>query len=533
MKDEIPASDYIVVGAGSAGCVVAARLTEDPATSVTLLEAGGADRNPWIHIPLGYGKTFSDPRYNWCYNTAGVDTLGGRKLYYPRGKVLGGSSSINGLIYVRGQSEDFDNWRQLGNVGWSYDDVLPFFRKAEDQEHGANDHHGVGGPLTVSDTLVEDPISDAFINGAVSLGYSRNWDFNGKAQDGVGYRQSTVRRGRRCSTAVAYLRPARNRSNLQVVTNALTTRILFDGKRAIGVEYRQGSETKRILARREVILSGGAVNSPQLLLLSGVGPADELADHGIDVVHNLPGVGKSLQDHYTAHIKVRSQKPVTLNDIVHSPVRKVIAGLQYLLTRKGPLSLAAGPMALYLRSQPHLASPDAQISLAPWSSDRIDQGLHRWPGFSLAVFQLRPESLGSITLNSNDAFDAPLISPNFLASATDRSVLVEAMKVARKVLSTAEMAEYVDSEYRPGESVKSDEDILAYVKENGSSSFHPSSSCRMGLDPQSVVDPALRVHGLENLRVIDASIMPRIVSANLNATTIMIGERGAALMQGR
>jgi choline dehydrogenase len=524
-------ADFVIVGAGSAGCVMAARLSEDPSTRVVLLEAGGEDRNRWIHIPLGYGKTFADASVNWCYEAEPDPGANGRRIFWPRGKVLGGSSSINGMVYIRGQHEDFDLWRQLGNTGWSSSDVLPYFKRSQDQTRGASEFHSTGGPLCVSDITERHPICEAFIRGAMEIGYPRNDDFNGAAQDGVGYHQTTTRNGKRCSTAVGYLHPVRTRSNLRVVTGALAEKVLFEGKRAVGVAFREYGQPRTVRAAREVILCGGAVNSPQLLLLSGVGPEDELAQFGIPVVHNLRGVGKALQDHYSAPIKLKCRFPITVNDVMQSNVRKLKVGLQYYLFRSGPLTLAAGPAAVFVRTRRELATPDVKISVAPLSSDKLQDGLHPWSGFSLTVYQLRPESRGEITLKSGNPADAPAMFANYLGSETDRRAIVDGLKIARQILGTSHMQHFITEEYQPGPSFTSDDQLLEHARNRGSTVFHPTSTCKMGIDPMAVVDPELRVHGLEGLRVVDASIMPTVISGNTNAATIMIGEKAADLVR--
>jgi choline dehydrogenase len=524
-------ADFVIVGAGSAGCVMAARLSEDPSTRVVLLEAGGEDRNRWIHIPLGYGKTFADASVNWCYEAEPDPGANGRRIFWPRGKVLGGSSSINGMVYIRGQHEDFDLWRQLGNTGWSSSDVLSYFKRSQHQTRGASEFHSTGGPLCVSDITEQHPICEAFIKGAVEIGYPRNDDFNGAKQDGVGYHQTTTRNGKRCSTAVGYLHPVRNRPNLRVVTGALAEKILFDGKRAVGVSYREYGQPRAVRATREVILCGGAVNSPQLLLLSGVGPEDELAQFGIPVAHHLPGVGKAMQDHYSAPIKLKCRFPITVNDVMQSNVKKLKIGLQYYLFHTGPLTLAAGPAALFVRTRPELATPDVKISVAPFSSDKLQDGLHPWSGFALTVYQLRPESRGEIRLKSANPADPPAMFPNYLATETDRRAIVEGLKIGRRILATSHMRYFVTEEYQPGPSVASDEQLMEHARNSGSTVFHPTSTCKMGIDPMAVVDPELRVHGMQGLRVVDASIMPTVVSGNTNAATIMIGEKAADMVR--
>ncbi len=528
-QDQIEA-DFIVVGAGSAGCAVAARLSEDPATRVLLLEAGGKDRNRWIHIPLGFGKTFADPSVNWCYETEPDPGAADRRVFWPRGKVLGGSSSINGMVYIRGQAEDFDHWRQLGNTGWSFDDVLPYFRRSEHQMRGANRFHGTGGPLCVSD-VAQHPICEAFIAATTGLGFPRNDDFNGASQDGAGYHQTTTRNGKRCSTAVGYLRPAMQRANLNVVTGALTEKILFAGRRAVGVTFRQDGGLCTARAAREVILCGGAVNSPQLLMLSGIGPQEHLAGFGIPVVHHLPGVGQSLQDHYSAPIKLRCKLPITVNDVMLSNVRKLKAGLEYYMFHRGPLSMISSPAALFARTRPELASPDVKCSISPFSAERPQDGLHRFSGFTMIAYQLRPESRGEIKLKSPDPFDAPAVHPNYLAAETDQRTIVAGLKLCRQILATPNMQSFIEAEFQPGPAVESDEELLDYARRRGGTVYHPTSTCRMGSDPMAVVDAELRVHGVDGLRVADASIMPTVVSGNTNAATIMIGEKAADMVR--
>jgi choline dehydrogenase len=522
-------ADYVVVGAGSAGCVMAARLSEDSRNRVVLLEAGGRDTNPWIHIPLGYGKTITDPSVNWCYETD--PDLNCRRFYWPRGKVLGGSSSINGLVYIRGQAEDFDHWRQLGNAGWSYDDVLPYFRKSEDKITGDDPLHGKGGPLAVSDVDQHDPISKAFIKSAIDLGFPATNDFNGRVQEGAGYYHLTTRNGRRCSTAVGYLNPAMKRHNLRVVTQALSERIVMDGKRATGVVYRQFGVQRTVIARREVIVCGGALNSPQLLMLSGIGPAAHLSEHGIAVQHDLPGVGQSMQDHFQARIVLKCRFPITVNDIMMSKVRMVRTGLDYLLRRKGPLTIAAAQAGLFARTRPELATPDVQFATVIFSADRPAEGLHKFSGFSVVAYQLRPESRGELKLKSADPNAAPAMYPNYLATETDRRTTIDGLKLARRLLATPDMQHFITGEYIPGDAVQTDDELLDYAKQYGGTVFHPTSTCKMGSDPMAVVDAQLRVHGVQGLRVVDASIMPAVVSGNTNAATIMIAEKAADMMR--
>jgi choline dehydrogenase len=527
LQQEVIEADFVVVGAGSAGCAVAARLTEDPATRVLLLEAGGEDSNRWIHIPLGFGKTFADPSVNWCYETEPDAGAGDRRVFWPRGKVLGGSSSINGMVYIRGQAEDFDHWRQLGNTGWSFDDVLPYFKRAEHQTRGADVFHGKDGPLCVSDVADRHPICEAFLESAIELGFPRNEDFNGASQEGVGYHQTTTRKGRRCSTAVGYLRPAMQRPNLRVMTEALTEKIVFEGRQAIGVSFGRNGQVVTARARREVILCGGAVNSPQLLMLSGIGPSEHLAELGIPVLHHLPGVGQSLQDHYSAPIKLKCRLPITVNDVMQSNAKKLKIGLQYMMFKNGPLAMGTSPAALFARTRPELASPDIKCSISPFSADRPQDGLHPWSGFTLIAYQLRPESRGQIKLKTAEPAAPPAVYPNYLAAETDQRTIVAGLRLCRQLLANPHLQRFIESEFLPGPAVQSDEQLLDFARQRGGTVYHPTSTCKMGNDAMAVVDPELRVHGVGGLRVADASIMPTVVSGNTNAAAIMIGERVA------
>jgi choline dehydrogenase len=522
--------DYVIVGAGSAGCVLANRLSADGKHSVLLLEAGPKDSNLWIHVPLGYGKLFKEKTVNWMYQTEPEPGLNGRQVFQPRGKVLGGSSSINGLLYVRGQHEDYDRWRQHGNTGWGYDDVLPYFRKAEDQQRGADDYHGAGGPLPVSDMLHADPLSGAFIRAAVESGIPDNPDFNGATQEGAGWFQTTTRNGRRASTARSYLRPAKGRRNLHIETAALAQRILFDGRRAAGVEYRQNGALRTARVRKEVLVSSGAYNSPQLLQLSGVGPAELLKSHGIDVVLDAPGVGNDLQDHMQVRIVMRCAQPITLNDILNHPGRRIMAGARYAAFRKGPLTIAAGTSGAFFKTDPRLASPDVQIHFLPFSTDKMGEKLHPYSAFSASVCQVRPESRGSLRIKSADPMAAPEIRINYLATETDRTVNVEGLKILRKILAAPALKPFVVEEAEPGAKVVSDEDLLAFCRLRGSTVYHPTSTCRMGNDSLAVVDQRLRLRGIEGLRVVDASVMPDLVSGNTNAPVIMIAEKASDMI---
>jgi len=522
--------DYIVVGAGSAGCVLANRLSADGKHSVLLLEAGPKDSNVWIHVPLGYGRLFKEKTVNWMYQTEPEPGLDGRTVFQPRGKVLGGSSSINGLLYVRGQHEDYDRWRQRGNNGWGYDDVLPYFKKAEHQARGADDFHGVGGPLPVSELSHADPLSAAFIEAAAETGIPKNADFNGATQEGAGYFQTTTRHGRRASTAVAYLRPAKSRTNLHIETAALAQRILFEGRRAVAVEYRKDGALRTARARKEILVCSGAYNSPQLLQLSGVGPAELLRRHGIDVVLDAAGVGSDLQDHLQVRVVMRCTQRITLNDVVNSPARKVLAGLRYAAFRTGPLSIAAGTSGAFFKTSPRLSTPDVQIHFLPFSTDRMGEKLHSFSGFSASVCQLRPESRGSLRIRSADPAAPPEIRINYLATEVDRTTNVEGLKILRKILQARALKPYVVDEVDPGAKVSTDDELLNYCRQRGSTIYHPTSTCRMGSDPLAVVDQRLRVRGLEALRVVDGSVMPDLVSGNTNAVIIMIAEKASDMI---
>ena len=524
--------DYVIVGAGSAGCVLANRLTASGRHSVLLLEAGPEDRNPWIHVPLGYGKLFADARHNWMFSTEPEAELGGRRIPQPRGKVLGGSSSINGLLYVRGQAEDFDTWRQRGNPGWGFADVLPYFRRSEDQQHGADEWHGAGGPLAVSDQREPHPLCDAYIEAGRQAGWPVNKDFNGASQEGVGYYQVTARRGRRVSTAVGYLRPARRRANLRVATGAAATRVLFEGRRATGVEFRHGGTARKAAAGREVILCGGAFASPQLLQVSGIGPADWLRDRlGVSVLADLPGVGRDLQDHAQVRMAFRCTKRVTVNDAVANPWRMAHAGLRYALLRKGPLTVSAGVAGGFFRTdRARYATPDIQSLLIPFSTDKMGTRLHPFPGFIASICQLRPESRGTVMAASPDMATPPEIRPNYLSTETDRRANVEGLKLLRGIIRQPAMQPWVAEELDPTPDVVTDDEWLAFVRERASTIYHPACSARMGPDgdPGAVLDGDCRLRGgIAGLRVVDASSMPRMVSGNTNAAVVMLAEKAA------
>ena len=526
MEQEV---DYLIVGAGSAGCVLANRLSADPRHTVMLLEAGGSDRHPWLHIPVGYFKTMHDPRFDWRYRTETDENLAGRRIDWPRGKVLGGSSALNGLLYVRGQREDYDRWAALGNRGWGYAQVLPYFKKSEDQGRGADAYHGVGGPLKVSDLRLRRPIADHFIAAAQDIGIPYNPDYNGANQEGVGYFQQTAHKGLRCSTAKAFLKPVRQRPNLRVETHAHCLRILFDGNTAIGIEYLQDGERKTMRARAEVILAAGAIGSPQILQLSGVGPAALLQRVGVPVRLDLPGVGCNLQDHLQVRLVFRTRER-TLNDEVNHPLRKAWIGLQYALWRTGPLTLAASQVAIFTRSHPGVDRPDIQFHMQPLSADKPGQGAHPFSAFTASVCQLRPFSRGRIEIQSADPLHYPLIHANYLSDERDHPVVIGGIRVARRIAAAPSLAPHIVSEFVPGAQYRTDAELLDAARQFSQSIYHPAGTCKMGHDALAVVDDRLRVHGVAKLRIADASIMPELVSGNTNAPVIMIAEKAADMI---
>jgi choline dehydrogenase len=524
--------DFIVTGAGSAGCAVAGRLSESGKYRVLLLEAGTKDTNPWIHIPLGYTKTYTDPRVNWMFDSEPEKELNGRTLYQPRGKVLGGTSSINGMVYMRGTPTDYDGWRQKGCDGWAYDDVLPFFRKAEDQERGPDEFHGAGGPLHVSNP-VRSVLGDAMVQAAIEAGVPANNDFNGATQEGVGYYQTTTTNRRRWSSARAYLGPAKGRHNLTIATEAHATRIVFEGERAVGVEYNTPHGRQVAWAKGEIVVSGGVYGSPQLLQLSGVGPGELLQQHGIPIVRDMEGVGKHLHDHFNTYLVWRCSQKVTLNDLAASPLMKLASGVQYVFTRSGHLSNAGIYAGAFVKSDPRLEQPDLQINMFGWSAfERLRTGIkpHPFSAFTFSPVHLRPEGRGTVQIKSPDPLAPPAIRFNFLASEYDFQALIYGTRFSRKIAEQPALKPFVVEEVIPGEACQSDDQIREEIRLRGVSNLHPVGTCRMGRDVDCVVDPRLRVLGLKGLRVADASIMPQVPGGNTNAPSIMIGEKCAAMI---
>lgn len=530
--------DYVIVGAGSAGCVLASRLSEDPNTSVCVLEAGPSDWHPYIHLPAGFIKTFHMKSINWAYQQEVGPWTGGRSIYAPRGKTLGGSSSINGHIYNRGQRMDFDTWAQMGNRGWGYADVLPYFRRLEKRiGEGEDTYRGREGWLTVTTMDWRDPLCEAFMEGAVSLGIPRNPDYNGKTQEGVSYCQRTINNGLRVSAATAFLKPAMKRPNLQVHTHAHATEIIFEGKRAVGVRYvkgGRGGHPVEVRANKEVILAGGTYNSPQLLQLSGIGSPDLLQQHGVAVRHALP-VGEGLQDHYAPRTVARVKDIKTINELRRG-LSLWIEALKWATTRRGLLSLSPTMVYCFWHSGESAESSDLQLTFTPASYKEGVQGqLEDEPGMTVASWQQRPESRGYVRIRSSDPFAPPIIQTNYLDAELDRRVVVGGMKLARKLLKSAPLSPYYAYEDFPGPNVNTDDEFLHAATERGTTTFHPGCTCRMGPADSTwaVVDDQLRVHGLEGLRVIDASVMPRMISANLNASTMMIADRASDLIRGK
>jgi len=523
-------ADVVVVGAGSAGCVLAARLSENADLRVLLLEAGEADRNVWIHVPGGISRTVGNPRLNWCLESEPVPGLNGRRMPYPRGRMLGGSGSMNGMQYIRGNPRDYDRWRDSGNAGWGWSDVLPTFRRSEANARGADGLHGDSGPLAVSD-VGRGELTDAFLRAAAEAGHPPIADFNGPSQEGASHYQMMIRRGRRACGAGAFLRPAMRRPNLQVLTSAQATRVLFDGRRATGVEFRRGAETLTAHARREVVIAGGAFHSPALLQLSGIGPAQLLGRHGVPVVADLPGVGANLQDHLQVRVLCRCTQPVTINDVLSSPLRLAGEVARYLLFRTGMLSSGPFRTGLFACSSASPGWPDLQVQFSAVGYMVVTEPPLPYSSFTTSVCLLRPSSRGRVEIGSADPFAAPKIQPDSLSTEDDRRLMIEAFKLGRRLLAQPSLAAFVAEEILPGPLCRTDAQILEHVRETGSTVHHPVGTCRMGADDQAVVDERLRVRGVGALRVADGAIMPSLISGNTNAPIVMIAEKASDLIR--
>lgn len=527
-------ADYVIVGAGSAGCVLADRLSFDPDIKVVVLEAGGPDTNPWIQVPVGYFKTLHNPKTDWCFKTEPEAELNGRCLDWPRGKTLGGSSAINGLLYVRGQRQDYDQWAQAGNNGWAYDDVLPYFLRSERHELGDSEFHSGNGDLSVSLIRAKSDIAEAFIDAAVEMGVPRTDDHNGAQQEGAGYFHQTAHKGLRCSSAKAFLHPVKGRSNLTVLTNAHTHRLEFstdDDRQVTGVLFEKNDKLQSVRLRPggEVILSAGSVCSPQILELSGIGNGDVLASAGVDVRHELPGIGENLQDHLQLRLVYEVNTP-TLNDAINRILPRMGIALKYALLRKGPMSVGASQVCIFARSDQSFDTPDIQFHFQPLSADKPGLKMHPFSGITSSVCQLRPESRGHIHIASPKAQDHPKIVPNYLSATADQLCAIRAMKFARAMTRTEALSPFIVREHAPNHQPETDDELLAAAREISQTIYHPTSTCRMGQDALSVVDARLKVHGIKGLRVADASVMPTIISGNTNAPTIMIAEKASDLV---
>ncbi len=522
--------DFIIVGAGSAGCTLASRLSENGKYKICLMEAGGKDNNPWIHVPIGYAKLFTNKNVNWLYQTKNDDGWVKRSMAAPRGKVLGGSSSINGMIYIRGQKEDYNHWRQLGNTGWSYDDILPYFKKAEIQERGQNEFHGISGNLHVSDHKDNHPLAKAYVDAAVEEGFKANNDFNGETQEGFGPYQWTTYKGRRWSAAKAYLSDVKKKKNVTIITGAHATKIIFDQKVAKEIEYKKDGKLYVVRAKKEIILSLGAFNSPQLLQLSGIGPKKLLDSYGIETVRELKGVGENLQDHINAPVIFQLNKPFTVNDVYNNFSRRIGAGLEYIFKRQGMLSMGVAYAGGFFKTNETFETPDIQSLVLMFSTTAIGGAPHKYPGVTVVCTLLRPESRGYVKITSSDPLSPPEIAPNYLSVESDRQKLIDAIRIVRRICENKNFSKYVVQEKYPGVNKDSDDQLLDYLREMSRTSYHPVGTCKMGTDDMAVVDNELKVNGVRSLRVVDASIMPTLVSGNTNAPTIMIAEKAADMI---
>ena len=524
--------DYIIIGAGSAGCVVANRLSANPNNKVLLLEAGGKDSNPWIHIPGGYFKTMHNPKTDWCFNTEKEAFCNNREMVYPRGKTLGGSSSINGMLYIRGQSNDYNYWRQLGNVGWSWEDVLPYFKKSEDFQFGENEFHGSGGPIKVEKIRATFKVCDLFMEAAEEFGFKKTEDFNSGNNEGMGYFPFTVKNGFRCSTAVGYLNPVKKRKNLKIITNAHIKNIQFENKEAKSVNYWINNNLFSVKTNKEIILSAGTIGSPHILQASGIGPGELLKNNNVKVIMNNPEVGKNLTDHLMLRPVYKIKNLETLNDIYYSISKKIFTGLQFLFLRRGPLSVGASYLCGFIKSDPQLETPNLQFHVSPASTDLLGKSsLHKFPAFTPTITNVRPTSRGSIELNSADTRVSPKIKMNYLSTEEDRNMAGISLKIVRKiVMDSKAYKNYEPEELRPGINITDNESLAKEAGKYANTIFHPVSTCRMGKDETAVVNDRLIAHGLKNLRIVDASVMPHITSGNTNAPTIMIAEKASDMI---